>query len=98
MDNPEYRGRKSHRWRLAVAQLRRESVPMCHICGDMIDMTLRHPDPWSWQADHEPPRVVLVARGDDPDDIQWLRPSHRDCNLRKGAGPSPVKVNASRQW
>ncbi|QES45245.1 hypothetical protein DEJ49_33440 [Streptomyces venezuelae] len=61
-------------------------------------MALHYLDPWSWQADHDPSIAVLLARGDDPDDVQWLRPSHRRCNISKGNRDARRPVISSRQW
>lgn len=91
-------GRSGARWRRAVALLKRESVPICHLCGQAIDMTLHYLDPMAWQADHDPSIAVLLARGDDPDDVQWLKPSHRRCNQQKGAGHAKRPVVASKRW
>lgn len=91
-------GRTGSRWRAAVAQLKREAPPICHRCGEAIDQSLHYLHPRAWQADHVPPLPVLVARGDDPDDVQWLKPSHRRCNISKGNGSRPRKVIASRRW
>ncbi|MFE0101178.1 hypothetical protein [Streptomyces sp. NPDC059009] len=91
-------GRSGARWRRAVEQLRREAPPICHLCGKSIDMMLHYLDPMAWQADHVPSRGVLLARGDDPDDVQWLRPSHRVCNQRKGDRDARPKPVASKRW
>lgn len=94
----KHAGRRGGRWRKAVDQLRREAPPVCSICGNKINLTLHYLDPWSWQAHHDPPRPVLLARGDDPNDIRWLKPSHRRCNIVDGNRRTPVKVIASKRW
>lgn len=51
---------------------------VCHLCG------LEGSD----SPDHDPPRRDLLAAGvDDPDALEFLRPSHRLCNLRRGTRP-----------
>lgn len=91
-------GRSGARWRAAVAQLKREAPPICHYCGEAIDQSLHYLHPQAWQADHVPPLPVLVARGDDPDDVQWLKPAHRRCNIIAGNKKSPTPVVASKRW
>ncbi|MFH8405554.1 HNH endonuclease signature motif containing protein [Streptomyces sp. NPDC018019] len=87
-------GRSGARWRTAVAQLKRESSPVCWICGADIDMTLDYRDRMSWTADH----VTPLSLGGDPYDPANLRPAHRRCNSIKGAGRAPVPLVASRRW
>lgn len=52
----------------------------CGICGELIDMTLKYPDPMSRSVDH----VVPLARGGDhaPENCQL---AHLTCNVKKGA-------------
>ncbi len=39
-------------------------------------------------ADHDPPRSRLLALGvPNPDDLRWLYPAHRSCNVRRKARP-----------
>jgi hypothetical protein len=94
----KHAGRRGGRWRKAVQQLKREAPPVCWRCGNNINMALHYLDPWSWQADHDPPLPVLVARGDDPNDVKWLKPSHRRCNIVAGNQQKPVKVITSKRW
>lgn len=61
-------------------------------------MTLHYLDPMAWQADHDPSIAVLLARGDDPDDVQWLKPAHRLCNQQKGNRDARPPVVASKRW
>lgn len=56
--------------------------PVCHICGQAIDLTLRTPHPDSGEVDHKVPR----ARG-GTDDLTNLASSHRRCNAAKSANP-----------
>lgn len=58
---------------------------LCWLCGyDGAD-----------SPDHEPPRSDLVAAGvPDPDDLAYLRPSHRLCNQRRGKRPVTPELRA----
>jgi 5-methylcytosine-specific restriction endonuclease McrA len=63
---------------------------LCHIClangvtdqRAMIDVDLLWPDPRCFTRDHVLPR----ARG-GRDDLENLRPAHRECNQLRGDGP-----------
>jgi 5-methylcytosine-specific restriction endonuclease McrA len=91
-------GRSGYTWKKVTAQLRRESTPICWICGRDIDMRLHYLDAMAWTADHKVPRVELIANGEDPNDINNLAPAHRRCNSIKGAGPAPLRAKGSRRW
>lgn len=58
---------------------------LCWLCGyDGAD-----------SPDHEPPRSELVRLGvPDPDDLAFLRPSHRLCNQRRGTRPVTPALRA----
>ena len=78
--------------------LRRNSVPICWICGEWIDLRLDYRDPASWTADH----VIPIAEGGDLD-YGELRPAHRACNSRRGRRimkpPLPIdEFPTSREW
>lgn len=64
------------------AEGRRQSSPCC-ICGGTIDYDLVYPHPMSCSVQH------VVSRKLRPD-LTWdrsnWRPSHLDCNKRKGDG------------
>lgn len=51
---------------------------ICWICGGVIDLTLKNPDPGAFTVDHAIPR----ARG-GTDHPSNLRPAHRSCNRAK---------------
>lgn len=52
----------------------------CQICGDLIDMTAKMPDPWAPSIDH----IIPLACGGthEPANVQA---AHVICNARKGA-------------
>ena len=52
---------------------------ICSLCGQLIDMTFRSPDPRSLTLDHIKP---LSQGGNDTKDN--LAPAHYGCNSRKG--------------
>jgi hypothetical protein len=78
-------GRKGRRWREAKADLHGTSQ-MCWLCGHA----------GAYEADHEPPRKVLLQLGLDPNDVRYLKPAHGSscpcptcgqvCNQIKGTG------------
>ncbi|ASU81513.1 HNH endonuclease [Nocardiopsis gilva YIM 90087] len=93
-----YAGRSGRPWRRACARLRREAPSVCWICGKPIDQLLPYTHPMSWTADHVVPRKIMIANDLDPNDVENLRPAHRTCNSRKGAGKPPIRPNTSRRW
>lgn len=54
--------------------------PVCHLCGEPIDLARRWPDRDSATADHLVPR----SRGGS-DDLANLRPAHLRCNSSRHA-------------
>ena len=64
------------RHRQAIAATR----AACHICGGVIDYTLRSPHPMSFEIDH----VIPLTRG-GTDDRHNLAAAHRKCNSTKRA-------------
>lgn len=52
--------------------------PDCGICGEPIDYTLPHMDPWEFVVDHV---IPLIAGG--PDELHNKQASHRCCNGAK---------------
>ena len=57
-----------------------KAKPACHICGNPIDYTLPHTDPWSFVVDH----VIPLAKG-GRDDLSNAAAAHRECNSKKRA-------------
>lgn len=51
----------------------------CGICGERVDMTLKHPDPGFPSIDH----IVPLAKGGSDIDPANLQLSHLRCNLAK---------------
>ena len=55
-----------------------QRFPPCGICGEPIDYTLPHLDPWEFVVDHV---VPVIAGG--PDTLQNSQAAHRCCNRDK---------------
>ena len=53
---------------------------ICYLCGLVIDISLKYPDPMSKSVDHIEP----LARGGSHT-MRNLAPTHLHCNLAKGA-------------
>lgn len=80
----KWAGRKGRTYREAKAKLHAISTT-CWLCG--------HGD--AYEADHEPPRKVLLQLGLDPNSLEYMRPAHGSscpcptcglmCNQIKGA-------------
>lgn len=52
----------------------------CRLCGDPVDLRLKHPDPMSKSMDH----VVPLSRG-GRHELANVQLAHLVCNMRKGA-------------
>lgn len=63
-----------------VAVLLERDGDSCVLCGDSIDMALRHPNPLSRSVDHRLPR----SKG-GTEDMSNLGLAHLVCNVRKNA-------------
>lgn len=50
----------------------------CHICGDVIDKSLKWPDPGAYTTDH----IVPINLGGG-DNVENLAPAHFACNRAK---------------
>lgn len=94
-EQPKHLGRAGTRWNRAVTQLKRESAPVCWLCGRDIDMTLDPRHPMSWTADHIEP---LSKRPDLAYEPSNLRPAHRRCNSIKSDGVAAIPLKSSRRW
>jgi 5-methylcytosine-specific restriction endonuclease McrA len=73
--------RDKHRRRVAQGR------PDCALCGELIDYSLRHPDPGCFTIDH----IVPIARGGE-DVYENVQPSHFRCNRAKSDGPVERKL------
>lgn len=88
------KGRGGRPWRRIAAQVLR-SNPVCWLCGHRIDLTLDAKHPMSGTVDH----VTSLHQGGAPRDLANLKPAHRRCNSRKGAGDAaPSQPTTSRAW
>lgn len=70
---------------------------ICAICGDSVDLSLRHPNPFSASRDHIIPIMGSGRRGaNDPSNIQL---AHLRCNIRKSnySNENARRVNAARR-
>jgi 5-methylcytosine-specific restriction endonuclease McrA len=90
--------RNTSRWR----KLRREvlaSEDTCHICGNPVDVTLPHRDPWAPQVDHIVPIWVDPTLALERSNV---RLSHFRCNRardnRTNGVPLAVPVAASAPY
>lgn len=52
---------------------------ICGICGKLVDMSLRWPNPMSKCIDH----IIPVSKGGHPSDIDNLQLAHMCCNREK---------------
>ena len=68
---------------------------VCWLCGHPFDWTLDWKHPMSFTADH----VTPIARGGSM--TGDLRPAHRSCNARRGAGRTIATITppkTTRDW
>ena len=52
---------------------------ICGICGDPVDMSLKHGHPMAATIDH----IIPIAKGGHPSDIENLQLAHWTCNRQK---------------
>ncbi|MBE5453493.1 hypothetical protein E3G52_000357 [Mycobacteroides abscessus] len=69
----------------------------CWLCHRAIDYTITDPyHPDVFNADHATP---VKERPELAMDVNNLRPSHRDCNLRRGADDAEINIGTtSEPW
>lgn len=72
--------------------------PDCGICGEPIDYTLPHLDPWEYVVDHV---VPVIAGGSDS--LPNKQAAHRCCNRDKAdklgdVEPAGVQFVTARSW
>jgi 5-methylcytosine-specific restriction endonuclease McrA len=87
------KGRSGRPWRRIRAEVL-ASNSVCWLCGHPIDLTLPATHAMSATVDH----VVSLAAGGDPRGAENLKPAHRRCNSRKGAGEAQLNAPTSRPW
>lgn len=72
--------RRTRKWGVPFESIDYDALPIeaCGICGDPIDLSLSHPDPWCRSLDHIKP--FALGGGHVQDNVQW---THLSCNIRK---------------
>lgn len=81
--------------------------PICHLCGQPIDVRLPAGHPYAFEIDE----LVPVSKGGSPFEYRNCRAAHRVCNQRRGnrdlrslASRSPsaeqnaMPIKSSRAW
>lgn len=74
----------------------------CGICGNLVDKTLKRPNPLAPELDE----IIPIARGGSPYDIDNLQLTHGRCNRMKGSkvigdkNPDEIvnPIPVSRDW
>lgn len=91
------KGRSGRPWRRFVALVKETYPPVCHLCGEWIDLGLHYLDDRSWTVDHVVPLSMAPHLAEE---ITNARPAHRGCNIKKGADPNyrHNKPRQSRIW
>lgn len=89
-NGPRSRGRTGSKF-LSSRRKVLEANQICWLCGELIDLSLKWPDPMYGTVDHVIPEKDI----EDPNDpLHWdvknLRPAHLACNSRRGAEKSKV--------
>lgn len=96
------RGRTGKQWDSARKRVLRASQICAHPdCGEIIDMSLKWPDPMSPSVDHWDFSVSELDWDDERlYDVAGLRPMHLVCNQKKGNRnlADRVKHPTSRDW
>ena len=83
----------STRYQKFRARIRDTTPPVCWLCGEAIDLTVRWPDRRSWTLDH----VVPLTHGGQLLDPANARPAHAACNSKRQAN-APSRTVTSREW
>ncbi|AXQ51900.1 HNH endonuclease [Gordonia phage Catfish] len=95
----KHAGRSTRAWRRLKAAFRRKCADaraVCWLCGQPIDYALEHPHPYAFEPDHYHPVATHPHLAEDPAN---LRPSHADCNKRRGdRAPTFGLGRQSRKW
>lgn len=79
----DYFGPRRHNWitpkaRLAIYE--RDNWT-CQLCGEPVDLHVRHLDPTAPSIDHIEPQSLALVPNHDPSN---LRTAHRSCNSKRG--------------
>lgn len=92
-DNPDYFKQNARRRKNRIKSSIREPYTkqeiynrdkgLCFRCGELVDLTLKHPDPMCFSFQHLIP--LIISKDDRPDNVAT---SHLVCNLRQGRQPS----------
>lgn len=87
--NPEANARYGQKYRalkrskfvehVSMAVLRERDGDSCYVCKELIDFSLKHPDPMSKSLEH----VIPISRGGEHSYANTAI-SHLVCNMRKG--------------
>ena len=91
---PAANGRGNKAYVRANAKLKATAIPVCRWCYQVIDLTLKHPHPRSWSADHVTPMALGGALHSD------RVPMHLQCNSIRGIQtlpPEPLDTT-TEQW
>jgi 5-methylcytosine-specific restriction endonuclease McrA len=64
---------------------------ICGICGQPVDMSLKHGHPMAATIDH----IIPIAKGGHPSDIENLQLAHWTCNRQKS--DKIFKINKEEQ-
>jgi 5-methylcytosine-specific restriction endonuclease McrA len=76
-----------------------EADQICWLCGELIDLRLKYPDPMYGTVDHIIPESELTDRNDPRHwDPKNLKPAHLSCNARRGTGKMKVEHPSSLTW
>jgi 5-methylcytosine-specific restriction endonuclease McrA len=79
-------------WRALRTEAKQIYPSICHLCHLDIDQTLHAKHPQSWTLDHLDP----LADGVHLPTLDRVRPAHKGCNSRRGAGG--IVSPRSRDW
>jgi len=95
----QYAGRSTRRYKTLRAEFRRKckarNLP-CWLCGKPIDYELPHTHPEAFQLDHAIPVSERPELAEDP---ASCRPSHAQCNMRRGANDPFIQLGQpSESW
>jgi len=88
--------RQGRPWRRLQKRVIRDN-DLCWICGQLVDKSVRWPDPMSASVDH----VIPLTMGGELADPGNVRLAHMRCNSSRGNGSRRarrVELPQSRRW